>query len=88
LWNGAGTERLQVLEPGQLSNQYSEPGIYRVRPHFPLGPEPQKPLDPVYLEVIVAVPIDGEPDKVYTITRSSENFVVQTVLFSTILEEK
>ncbi|KAH9956070.1 hypothetical protein BC827DRAFT_1157933 [Russula dissimulans] len=83
LWNGEGTTRFEVLEPGQLSNQYSEPGSYLVRRHFPLGPSPPKPLDLVYLKVVVA---SGEPDKTFTITRSSNNFVVQTVLSSRWLE--
>jgi len=83
LWNGNGTKRFEVLEPGQLSHQYSDPGTYRVRPHSPFIPQPPKPLDPVYLEVVVA---SGKPDKTFTITRSSENFVVQTVLSSRLLE--
>jgi len=85
LWNGNGTKRFEILEPGGLSHQYSEPGTYLVRRHSPFLPQPPKPLDPVYLEVVVAQ-ASGKLDKTFTITRNSDNFVVQTVLSSRILE--
>jgi len=86
LWNGEGTKFLEVLEPGQLSNQYSEIGTYRVHPHSPLGYEPPiKPPPEVLLEVVVTGGPPGS-DQTYTLTRTTDNFSVQTIYSSVLFE--
>jgi len=68
---------LEVLQPGELSRQYFEPGVYTARRLLLQrhGLPPPPPQREVLLEVRVSY-VSREPDKTYTTTRNNGNFSV------------
>jgi len=65
---------LEVLQPGELSRQYFDPGVYKAVRVF--VPRPPLPRREVLLEVKVSW-VSSEPDKTYTTTRVNGNFSVE-----------
>jgi hypothetical protein len=65
---------LEVLQPGEVSKQYYNPGVYKALRFVGPHPPPPPPRE-VLLEVKVSWVV-SEPDKTYTTTRVKGNFAV------------